>query len=63
MEFPGIEELVVWPSWFLHDTNFAFNKIAALSVQRQVSFQHFDRIDSAIAHALERAGHLLMRRT
>jgi hypothetical protein len=38
-------------------------QIAALSVQRQISFQHFDRIDSAIAHALERAGHLLMRRT
>ena len=37
--------------------------IAALSLQRQVSFQHFDRIDSAIAHALERAGHLLMRRS
>jgi hypothetical protein len=28
-----------------------------------LSFQHFDRIDSAVAHALERAGHLLMRRT
>ncbi len=38
-------------------------QIAALSLQRQVSFQHFDRIDSAIAHALERAGHLLMRRS
>jgi hypothetical protein len=37
--------------------------VAALSSQRQVSFQHFDRIDSAIAHALERAGHLLMRRS
>ena len=37
--------------------------IAQLSQQRQISFQHFDRIDSAIAHALERAGHLLMRRT
>jgi hypothetical protein len=37
--------------------------LAALSSQRQVSFQHFDRIDSAIAHALERAGHLLMRRS
>lgn len=37
--------------------------IAALSLQHQVSFQHFDRIDSAIAHALERAGHLLMRRS
>ena len=38
-------------------------QLAALSLQRQISFQHFDRIDSAIAHALERAGHLLMRRT
>jgi hypothetical protein len=28
-----------------------------------LSFQHFDRIDSAIAHSLERAGHLLMRRS
>ena len=37
--------------------------LATLSSQRQVSFQHFDRIDSAIAHALERAGHLLMRRS
>ena len=38
-------------------------QLAALSLQRQISFQHFDRIDSAIAHALERAGHLLMRRS
>jgi hypothetical protein len=38
-------------------------QIAQLSLERQISFQHFDRIDSAIAHALERAGHLLMRRT
>ena len=38
-------------------------QLASLSLQRQVSFQHFDRIDSAIAHALERAGHLLMRRS
>ncbi|HTR50849.1 MAG TPA: hypothetical protein VMJ10_09095 [Kofleriaceae bacterium] len=27
-----------------------------------LSFQHFDRFDSAVSHALERAGHLLMRR-
>jgi hypothetical protein len=27
-----------------------------------LSLQHFDRFDSAIAHSLERAGHLLMRR-
>lgn len=32
MKFPGIEELVVWPAWFGDGTNFAFNKIAALSV-------------------------------
>jgi hypothetical protein len=37
--------------------------LAAVSTERQLSFQHFDRIDSAIAHALERAGHLLMRRS
>jgi len=36
---------------------------AQLSNERSVSFQHFDRLDSAIAHALERAGHLLMRRS
>jgi hypothetical protein len=28
-----------------------------------VSFQHYDRFDSAVAHALDRAGHLLMRRS
>src|SRR4030095_6673211 len=28
-----------------------------------VAFQHFDRLDSAVVHALERAGHLLMRRS
>lgn len=33
-----------------------------LASEHGQSFQHFDRIDSAIAHALERAGHLLMRR-
>jgi hypothetical protein len=35
---------------------------AQLSVDAGLSFQHFDRLDSAVAHALERAGHLLMRR-
>jgi hypothetical protein len=34
-----------------------------LSSESSVSFQHFDRLDSAVAHALERAGHLLMRRS
>jgi hypothetical protein len=29
---------------------------------RGLAFQHFDRLDSAVAHSLERAGHLLMRR-
>ncbi len=28
-----------------------------------MAFQHFDRLDSAVAHSLERAGHLLMRRS
>jgi len=31
--------------------------------ERGLSFQHFDRFDSAVAHALERAGYLLMRRS
>jgi hypothetical protein len=35
---------------------------AALTAEAGLSFQHFDRLDSAVAHALERAGHLLMRR-
>lgn len=35
---------------------------AKLSSERNMSFQHFDHLDSAVAHALERAGHLLMRR-
>jgi hypothetical protein len=34
-----------------------------LASERGVAFQHFDRIDSAVAHSLERAGHLLMRRS
>jgi hypothetical protein len=34
-----------------------------LSSENNLSFQHFDRLDSAVAHALERAGHLLMRRS
>lgn len=37
--------------------------VASLSTERGLSFQHFDRLDSAVAHALERAGHLLMRRS
>lgn len=38
-------------------------RAGALAVERGITFQHFDRIDSAVAHSLERAGHLLMRRT
>jgi hypothetical protein len=34
-----------------------------MSAESNQSFQHFDRLDSAIAHALERAGQLLMRRS
>jgi hypothetical protein len=34
-----------------------------LSSESNISFQHFDRLDSGVAHALERAGHLLMRRS
>jgi hypothetical protein len=36
---------------------------ARLAVESGLSFQHFDRLDSAVVHALERAGHLLMRRS
>ena len=36
---------------------------AKLTAESNMSFQHFDRFDSAVAHALERAGHLLMRRS
>ena len=36
---------------------------AKLSADANLSFQHFDRFDSAVAHALERAGHLLMKRS
>jgi hypothetical protein len=38
-------------------------RIAAATNERGIAFQHFDRFDSAVAHALERAGHLLMRRS
>ena len=36
---------------------------AKLTGESNLSFQHFDRFDSAVAHSLERAGHLLMRRS
>jgi hypothetical protein len=35
---------------------------ATLTAEAGLSFQQFDRLDSAVAHSLERAGHLLMRR-
>ncbi len=38
-------------------------RTAAQTAQRGLAFQHFDRLDSAVAHSLERAGHLLMRRS
>lgn len=38
-------------------------RATALATARGVAFQHFERIDSAVAHSLERAGHLLMRRS
>ena len=38
-------------------------RAAAATAERGLAFQHFDRFDSAVAHALERAGHLLMRRS
>jgi hypothetical protein len=36
---------------------------ATLAAESNMSFQHFDRLDSAVAHALERAGHNLTRRS
>ncbi|MDX2091126.1 MAG: hypothetical protein SFX73_24915 [Kofleriaceae bacterium] len=36
---------------------------AAATAARGLAFQHFDRLDSAVAHALERGGHLLTRRS
>jgi len=38
-------------------------KATALAGERGLAFQHFDRLDSAVAHAVERAGYLLMRRS
>jgi non-ribosomal peptide synthetase component E (peptide arylation enzyme) len=39
------------------------DRAAVATAERGLSFQHFDRFDSAVAHALERAGYLLMRRS
>lgn len=36
-------------------------RTAAATLERGLAFQHFDRLDSAVAHSLERAGHVLMR--
>ena len=36
-------------------------RAAELTAKAGLSFQHFDRLDSAVAHAIERGGHLLMR--
>ncbi len=36
---------------------------AGLTAESGLAFQHFDRLDSAVVHALERAGHLLKRRS
>ena len=38
-------------------------RAAAATAQNGMSFQHFDRFDSAVAHALERAGYHVMRRS
>jgi hypothetical protein len=40
-----------------------WERAAALTVERGLSFQHFDRFDSAVSHASERAGYRLVRRT
>lgn len=38
-------------------------RAAALAGERGLAFQHFERFDSAAAHAVERAGYLMMRRS
>ncbi len=38
------------------------DRAAGLAGERGLAFQHFDRLDSAVAHASERAGYHLMRR-
>ncbi|HEY0191164.1 MAG TPA: hypothetical protein VGC42_08590 [Kofleriaceae bacterium] len=39
------------------------DRAAALTAEAGLSFQHFDRFDSAVGHASERAGYLLTRRS
>jgi hypothetical protein len=38
-------------------------RAAAATAAKGLAFQYFDRLDSAVAHAVERGGHLLMRRS
>ncbi len=38
------------------------DRAAGLAAERGMPFQHFERLDSAVTHSLERAGYLLMRR-
>ncbi len=38
-------------------------RAAKATGEKGLAFQHFDRLDSAVAHALERAGYLMMRRS
>jgi hypothetical protein len=38
-------------------------RVEQATAARGLSFQHFERFDSAVAHALERAGYLLMKRS
>lgn len=38
-------------------------RAATMTSEVGLAFQHFDRLDSAVAHAVERGGHLLMRRS
>ena len=38
-------------------------RVAAATTGRGVAFQHFDRLDSAVSHVIERSGQLLIKRT
>jgi hypothetical protein len=38
-------------------------RAAALAGEKSLAFQHFDRLDSAVGHAMERAGYTLVRRS
>ena len=40
-----------------------WERASALTAERGMAFQYFDRFDSAVSHASERAGYRLMRRT